>query len=138
MDLGPIVQAGSLCHKAPMLEVRLDAARSVLFLHPTSALQKGDFEQLSKTVDPHIERTGGLRGVILDIKAFPGWESLGAMAAHFKFVRDHHRKVKKIAVVTDAKIGNLAEKLGSHFVAATIKRFPADKLPAAEKWINGS
>jgi hypothetical protein len=120
-----------------MLEVRLDAARSILFLHPTSALQKADFEQLSKTVDPHIEKTGGLGGVILDIKAFPGWESIGAMAAHFKFVRQHHRKVKKIAVVTDAKIGTVAEKLASHFVAATIKHFPAGQIAAAEQWISG-
>jgi len=119
-----------------MLEVRLDAGRSILFLHPTSALQKADFEHLSRTVDPHIEKTGGLAGLILDIKAFPGWESIGAMAAHFKFVREHHRKVKKIAVVTDAKIGNLAEKLASHFVAATIKHFPAGQVQAAEQWIS--
>jgi len=119
-----------------MLEVRLDAGRSILFLHPTSALQKADFELLSKTVDPHIEKTGDLAGLILDIKAFPGWESIGAMAAHFRFVRQHHRKVKKIAVVTDAKIGNLAEKLASHFVAATIKHFPAGEVPAAERWIS--
>jgi hypothetical protein len=122
--------------KDRMLEVRLDAVRSIVFLHPTSALQKADFEQLSRTIDPHIEKTGGLRGLILDLEAFPGWESIGAMAAHFKFVREHHTKVKKIAVVTDAKIGNLAETLASHFVAATIKHFPGGQVQAAEKWID--
>ena len=119
-----------------MLEHRLDAARSILYIHPTAALQKEDFARLAKTVDPHIEQKGSLGGLILDIKAFPGWEGIGAMAAHFKFVREHHRKVKKIAVVTDAKIGDLAEKLASHFVAATIKHFPAGQVPAAEKWIS--
>ena len=43
------------------------------------------------------------------------------MAAHIRFVRDHHKRVKKIAVVTDAKLGDFAEKIGSHFIAATIK-----------------
>ena len=118
-----------------MLEVRLDAVHSIVFLHPTSALQREDFEHLSKTIDPHIEKTGGLRGLILDLKAFPGWEGIGAMAAHFKFVREHHTKVKKIAVVTDAKIGSLAESLASHFVAATIKHFPAGQVEAATKWV---
>jgi len=119
-----------------MLDHRLDAARSILYLRPSGALQKEDFAALAKTVDPHIEAKGGLAGIVLDIEVFPGWESLGAMAAHFKFVREHHRKVKKIAIVTDAKIGALGEKLASHFVAATIKHFPAGQLQAAEQWIS--
>ena len=119
-----------------MLQHHLYAQRSILYLHPTGALEKEDFAQLAKTVDPHIEKTGSLAGLILDIKAFPGWENIGAMAAHLKFVREHHRKVKKIAVVTDAKIGSLAEKLASHFVAATIKHFPAGQVQAAEQWIS--
>jgi hypothetical protein len=124
-----------LCDKACMLDFRLDANRSIVYLHPKGPLEKDDFARLAKTVDPHIEVKGGLAGIVLDIKAFPGWESLGAMAAHFRFVREHHKKVKKIAVVTDAKIGSLAEKLASHFVAATIKHFPAGQVAAAEKWI---
>jgi hypothetical protein len=118
-----------------MLEHRLDPARSILYLWPDAALTKEDFAALAKTVDPHIEVHGRLRGIVLDIKAFPGWESLGAMAAHFRFVREHHKKVRKIAVVTAAKIGDVAEKLGAHFVAATIKHFPAGEVAAAENWI---
>jgi hypothetical protein len=118
-----------------MLDHRLDAARSILYLRPAAALKKEDFASLAQSVDPHIESKGGLAGIVLDIKAFPGWESLGAMAAHFRFVRDHHKKVKKIGIVTDAKIGTLGEKLASHFVAALIKHFPAGQVAAAEKWI---
>ena len=83
-----------------MLEHRLDPARSILYLHPTGPLQKEDFARIAGIVDPHIEAKGDLAGLVLDIKAFPGWESLGAMAAHLKFVREHHKKVKKIAIVT--------------------------------------
>jgi hypothetical protein len=118
-----------------VIEHRLDAARGILYLRPASALRKEDFAELAATVDPHIEANGNLAGIILDVKAFPGWESLGAMAAHFRFIRGHHRKVKKIAVVTDAKAGDLAEKLASHFVAATIKHFSAGQVQAAEQWI---
>jgi len=118
-----------------MLEQRLDPVGSILYLRPTGALQKEDFAQLAGIVDPHIETKGGLAGIVLDVKAFPGWENLGALAAHFKFVREHHKKVKKIAIVTDAKIGMLGEKLAAHFVAATIRHFPAGQVQAAEKWI---
>ncbi len=117
-----------------MLDNRLDA-RGILYLQPKGALQKEDFAKLAKTVDPYIEKHGNLAGVILDAPKFPGWDSLGALAAHIRFVRDHHKRVKKIAVVTDAKIGDFAEKLASHFIAATIKHFPAGRTQAAEEWI---
>ena len=52
-------------------------------------------------------------GLVIEITSFPGWESIGAMASHFRFVRDHHKHIKKIAVVTDSPMGNVAEHLAS-------------------------
>jgi hypothetical protein len=118
-----------------MIEHSLDTAHSILFVRPKSALQQEDFVQLAKTVDPFIEKTGDLAGLVIETPAFPGWDSLGAMAAHFRFVRDHHKHIKKVAVVTDAALGNLAEKLASHFVAAKIRHFAAGEVEAARRWI---
>ena len=118
-----------------MIEHTLDRAQSILYVRPTSRLEQGDFEQLAKTVDPHIEEKGDLAGLIIEVASFPGWESLGAMASHFRFVRDHHKHIKKIGVVTDSRLGNVAEHLASHFVAAEIRHFPAGDLAAAEQWV---
>jgi len=118
-----------------MLEHRLDATTGILHLHPKGALEKEDFAKLAQTADPYIEKQGALTGVIVDAAKFPGWDSFGAMAAHIRFVRDHHKKVRRIAVVTDAALGDVAEKLGSHFIAATVKHFPAGQTKAAEEWI---
>jgi hypothetical protein len=118
-----------------MLDYRLDSAQSILYLRPKAALSQADFAELARTVDPYIESRGALAGIIIEAAGFPGWESLGAMAAHFRFVRDHHRKIGKIAVVTDAVLGDVAEKLGSHFVAARIRHFPAGQLDAAQRWV---
>ena len=118
-----------------MIEHTLDSANSILYVRPTSKLEQSDFVQLANTVDPHIEENGSLAGLIIQVTSFPGWESLGAMASHFRFVRDHHKHVKKIAVVTDSPMGNVAEHLASHFVAAEIRHFPAGELKAAEQWI---
>ncbi len=118
-----------------MVDYSFDDADSILYLSPKSALEKRDFEQLAQAVDPHIERTGALAGIILALAAFPGWDSVGAMAAHLRFVRDHHKRVRKIAVVTDSKLGSIAENLASHFVAAEIRQFPAGHVAAAKQWI---
>ena len=118
-----------------MIEHTLDTAHSILYLRPKSALEQDDFLQLAKTVDPYIEQSGDLAGLIIEAPTFPGWDSLGAMAAHFRFVRDHHRRIRKIGLVTDSALGNVAERLASHFVAAEIRYFPAGAVDAARQWI---
>ena len=118
-----------------MIEHTLDKAHSILYVRPRSKLEQADFEQLAETVDPHIEERGALAGLIIEVAAFPGWDSLGAMASHFRFVREHHKHIKKVGVVTDSPVGNVAESLASHFVAAEIRHFPAGELEAAKHWV---
>lgn len=118
-----------------MIESSLDTAQSILYVHPKSALEGADFVKLSEQVDPYIEASGGLRGLIIEAAAFPGWESFGALVSHVRFIRDHHRHIGKIAVVTDSVIGNLAEHLASHFVSAQIKHFSSAEIEAARQWI---
>jgi hypothetical protein len=118
-----------------MIEYDLDTEHSILHVRPKSALEKDDFVKLAKAVDPHIEATSGLAGLIIEAPSFPGWESLGAMVNHFRFVRDHHKHIKKIAVVTDSHLGDVAERLASHFVSAEIRHFPAGQTEAARQWI---
>ena len=118
-----------------MIEHTLDAEHSILYVRPKSRLEEADFAQLAKTVDRHLEGKGDLAGLIIEVASFPGWESLAAMASHFRFVRDHHTHIRKIGVVTDSPMGNVAEKLASHFVAAEIRHFPAGDLEAARHWV---
>ena len=118
-----------------MIECSLDTERAVLHVRLRSALEKDDFAQLAKTVDPYLEKHGALAGILIEAPAFPGWDSLGAMAAHFRFVRDHHKRVGKVALVTNSKLGDVAERLASHFVAAEIKHFAGGELEAARKWV---
>jgi hypothetical protein len=118
-----------------MIEHTLDSAHSVLYLRPKSALEQNDFVQLANTVDPYIEKSGDLSGLIIETPKFPGWEGLGAMAAHIRFVRDHHKLIRKIGLVTDSALGNVAEHLASHFVSAEIRHFSAGELEAAKQWV---
>ena len=119
-----------------MIDYNLDTAHSILLVHPKSALDKKDFSELAKAVDPQIEATGDLAGLIINAPAFPGWDSFGAMVTHFRFVRDHHKHIKKVAIVTNSHIGDVAEHLASHFVSAEVRHFPGDQLEQARQWIN--
>ena len=119
-----------------MIEYNLDTAHSTLLVHPKSALDKNDFAELTKAVDPQIEATGDLAGLMIDAPEFPGWDSFGTMVSHFRFVRDHHKRVKKVAIVTNSHIGDVAEHLASHFVSAEVRHFPGEELEQARQWIN--
>ncbi|RUP01229.1 MAG: STAS/SEC14 domain-containing protein [Mycobacterium sp.] len=118
-----------------MIDYELDAASSVLLVRPESALDKDDFVRLAKVVDPHIEANGDLNGLIISAAKFPGWDSFGALVTHFRFVRDHQKHIKKVAVVTDSHLGDVAEHLTSHFVSAEIRHFPAGQEDQARHWV---
>ena len=121
-----------------MIEHSLDTTDAILYLHPRAALEASDFSELSQVVDPWILEHGGLKGLVIEAPAFPGWDTFGAMVAHFRFVKDHHRVIRKIAIVTDSPIGSVAELLASHFVSAEIKHFSSGSMPAAKAWIGAS
>ena len=41
-----------------MIEYDLDTAHSILLVHPKSALDRSDFSELARAVDPQIEAAG--------------------------------------------------------------------------------
>ncbi|MEK7952410.1 STAS/SEC14 domain-containing protein [Luteolibacter soli] len=120
-----------------MIEHHFDESHAILHVQPKGSLEEADFEALAGEVDPFIADGGELAGLIVETPGFPGWSSVASMIAHLRFVRDHHRHIRKVAVVTDSPLGNLAEHVASHFVAAEIKPFPAGEVEAARLWILG-
>src|SRR5258706_14019905 len=94
-----------------MLEHNLDTAHGILHLRPKAALQKEDFAQLAKTVDPFIESKGELAGIIVDAPGFPGWDSLGAMAAEFRLMSDDPKRFRKTYIGPVSAWGKTAEKI---------------------------
>jgi len=121
-----------------MIDCQWDQTHAILQVRPESPLAASDFAELARTVDPQIAAGGDLAGLIIDAPEFPGWDSFGALVTHIRFVHDHHKHVKKIAVVTDSHIGDLAQYVAAHFVAAQIREFPAGQIARAREWITGT
>ncbi len=118
-----------------MIHVELDEATGIAVLKPDGALSEKDFEAASGVIDPYIEKSGKLEGLIIFTRKFPGWESFGSLIKHLKFVKEHHKKLSHVAIVTDSVLGNFAEKIVSHFVSAEIKHFAFDEFGKAQSWI---
>jgi hypothetical protein len=118
-----------------MLIVELDEATGMAILKPDGALSKKDFIYASSVIDPYIEKAGKLNGLIISTRKFPGWESFGSLIKHFKFIKEHHKKLSHVAIVTDSVLGDFAERIVTHFVSAEIKHFAFDELSKAQSWI---
>lgn len=118
-----------------MLTVNLDEIDGIAILEPDGELSKTDFISASKIVDPYIEKSGKLNGIIIHVKSFPGWDSFSALLTHLSFVKDHHKNVAYVAFVTDSPLGKLAENVANHFISAQIKSYPFSEIKAAKEWI---
>jgi hypothetical protein len=118
-----------------MISYELDENEGVLTVRPEGKLEAQDFQTLSKVVDPFIEERGRLNGIIIVTERFPGWEDFNGMIEHMKFVRNHHRNIAKVAIVTDSKVADVAESLGRHFVKASIKHFSFKEIESAKRWM---
>jgi len=107
----------------------------LLIVEPREALTAADFQVVSQTVDPYITENGKLTGLLIDVPSFPGWESFGALVEHLKFVRDHHRKIDRVAAVTDSKILTIAPKIAQHFAHPEFKVFRSGERASALAWL---
>ena len=120
-----------------MLNVNIHEEDGIVVLEPHGALTQNDFVAAAAIIDPFIERYGKLNGVMIHSKVFPGWDSFSSMLTHLEFVRDHHTKIARVAMVTDSIIGDLAEVLTGHFVQAEVKHFGFNAFKEARLWVLG-
>ena len=120
-----------------MLSVQVDATRGIAVLEPDGALSREDFERAAKAIDPHLEKSGKLNGLVVRVQKFPGWDSFGALASHLRFVKAHHRRIARIALCTDSALGNVAPRIANHFVEADIRAFKFAEFDRARAWAAG-
>jgi hypothetical protein len=121
----------------PGISRRVLPEAGVIVVEIQAALGPRDFDALAGTVDAWIDAQGSLNGLVLRAPYFPGWESLQGIVKHVRFVRDHHRKIKRVALVTNAKLATLAPELADHFIEAEVRQFGYSHLDEAIAWARG-
>ena len=118
-----------------MLQIKLDKDAGIVTVTPSAPLNEKDFTFLASEMDPYIEKEGKLNGLIIQIESFPGWEDFAGLLSHLKFVREHHKKIQKVAAVTDGQIVSIMPRIVDHFVNAKVKYFPYESLDEAILWV---
>lgn len=118
-----------------MIEAKLFREEGVVEVYPSGALKAVDFEQLAALVDPFIEANGELNGLMIVAERFPGWDSLGGLIGHVRFVREHQKHIRRVATVSDGVTLTVMPQLARHFVKAEVRHFPFAERDAAMAWL---
>ena len=103
----------------------------------TGELEENDFRKLTAQINPIIILKRNL-SLLIDAKAFEGWDNFKAAESHFQFVRDHHNKIRRIAVLTDQSWHHWMVLLAKSFVKPDIQVFTSNETLAAENWLKSS
>lgn len=118
-----------------MLDYSILKPEGILMLKPDAPLSTADFSGLSDLVDSYLTDHAELRGVLIQSRKFPGWENFGGFTAHMHFVREHHKKIVRVAVVTDSPLAEMAESLARHFISAEVRHFAFADDVKALNWL---
>jgi hypothetical protein len=124
--------------KISMLNYELRHDEGVLVLHPEGPLEATDFTTLAHQDDTYLAGHGKLRGVLIHGKLFPGWKDFAAMLAHLKFLKDHLKRIEKVAIAADGAIASIMPNIANHFVHARIEHFEFPLERAAWDWLSQS
>jgi len=117
------------------LLIILDKTKQILILEPQAILTKDDFIHLATVVDPYFEAGNTLKGLMIKTKNFPGWDSLSALKEHLTFIKQHHKKIDKLAFVTDSSFIDAIKTITSAFVHPKIKEFHYAQADEALSWL---
>jgi hypothetical protein len=121
-----------------MINYELLHDEGILVLHPEGPLEAADFTSLASQVNVYLEGHGKLCGVLIHAKSFPGWKDFGALLAHLRFLKEHLRRIEKVAVVADGVLANIMPNIANHFVHAQVQHFDFTREDAAWDWLRQS
>ena len=107
----------------------------IAVIHPTGPLTAEDFAQVAAAVDAYLSTHSALNGLLIQAREFPGWEDFQGFIHHVRFIRDHHRSIRKVALVSDSKLASLAPHLAQHFVSADVRSFEDQAVEEALAWL---
>ncbi|MEZ4267531.1 MAG: STAS/SEC14 domain-containing protein [Myxococcota bacterium] len=115
---------------------RLVPGSGIIVVEASAAVSAQALDSLAFTADAWIEAHGALQGLVIHAREFPGWADFGSLLRHVRFIRDHHQKIGRVALVSDSELSNVAPRVAEHFLSAEIEGFPYDELEDAIAWVH--
>ena len=117
-----------------MIEIQTNASNGLIEATVTGQLRADDFGSVAPQVDKFIEQHDKV-SVLLDLTGFHGWEDVAAARTHFRFIKDHHKRIERIAVVANKTWQHWIAAVIGTFISAKEKCFDANQKDEARNWL---
>lgn len=111
-------------------------ADGVLKVVAPTKLQSGDFAELARQIEPIIRQKGQLR-LLIDASHLAGWKDLPALEEHAAFVKSHHEKVERIAVIAAHQWQRWLISAIKVFLHPEVRAFENGQEAEALRWLKG-
>lgn len=118
-----------------MIETETISA-NILKITAPEKLRAEDFRQIAPQIDSLIAQHGKIR-LLIDASAFNGWEDLAAFESHAGFVKNHHQKIERIAVITGHDWQHWVIGAVRVFVHPEVRAYDKGHEDEALQWITG-
>lgn len=115
----------------------LDSDSAVLVVEADRPLGAPDIAALESAVDTWLAQHAELRGLVVHARAVPGWQNMAGLTRHVKFVREHQRRIRRVAVAMDGTMAEFAPRLAGRLVHPQLRHFSYHELDAARDWAGG-
>jgi len=119
--------------KKTMIEMKSTDSK-VVILKATGKLQYDHFKRITPRVDSLIKKHKTI-SFLIDLTDFEGWEDKKTAEEHFTFVKEHHHKVDRVALISDHIWQQWLGGFANVFMHPKIKTFEPDERKQAEKWL---
>ena len=107
---------------------------NALKIVPSKKLTEADFEGLAPQVDATIATRGQVR-LLIDASEFNAWESFAAIQAHASFIKNHQRKVERLAIIVGHDWQHWLVEAARMFLHPEARSFNNSREDEARKWV---
>lgn len=111
-----------------------DLGGGALHVSLLGKIDKVVYAEETEDLNAFIRKNDRFR-LLLDIREFDGWQGLGAMAAHFRLVRDHVGQLDKAAIVGDSRWKGMVVQVVRRLIGKEARYFGRNDFEEAKAWI---
>lgn len=114
--------------------VRVDTAAGLVVADVGQPLRREDVEVIASAVDSWLADHTELPGLVLHAPSFPGWENIGALVQHLRFVGGHQRRIGRVALAVGGLPVGFAAGVAGTLLHPDVRHFGAGEVDEATAW----
>jgi hypothetical protein len=107
---------------------------NIIVVTPKNSIKAENIESFKNQVNKYINTHDVIPNFVFRINSVPYWANFRALQEHFQFVKNHHKLVKKVAIISDSPTVTIMRSLVNFFTDASVRRFSEKAFDDAINW----